>query len=43
LHKIIDMICEGYNTGIGIPSEINWELDTDTTGHKYLQKLVEGT
>lgn len=41
LHKIIDMICEGYKEGIGIPSGINWDLEIDTAAHHHLQKLID--
>ena len=41
LHKIVDMICEGYKGGIGIPSEINWDLEIDTAAYRYLQKLID--
>jgi len=41
LHKIIDMICEGFRQGINQPNGINWELETNTTGYNYVQKLVD--
>jgi len=42
LHKIIDMICEGYRSGIDQPAGVNWELESDTATYNYLQKLVDG-